>query len=441
MKRHNASVANSKKGVEMKPLLLSTSDLDGGAARAAYRIHQGLQAIAVPSQMLVRTKLSADKTVIAQKSAVAKLGAPLNSWPVQLYRNRDRTMFSPQWFPDLVAPKVAQIDPDLINLHWICNGYVQIETLAKLNKPLVWTLHDMWPFTGGCHYTQQCDRYTDACGACPQLKSDKNWDVSRWIWQRKARICKNLNLTIVAPSFWLAQCAKASSLFKDLRVEVIPHGLNTEIYKPIEQQVARKLLNLPQDKQVVLFGAASGAVGDSRKGFHLLQGALQNLSESGWQNRIELVIFGASQPDRPIDLGFTAHYLGRFHDDIALALVYSAADVMVVPSIQEAFGQTASESLACGTPVVAFGATGLKDIVDHQQTGYLASPFEIEDLAKGIAWVLEDDNRHQKMRACAREKAEREFTLELQARRYLSLFTKILNECDRQKPTLLHVGL
>jgi glycosyltransferase involved in cell wall biosynthesis len=403
------------------------ADIDGGAARAAYRLHQGLQAIAIPSQMLVQSKFSADNTVMVQKSAIAKLGARFDGLPLKLYRHRDRTMFSPQWFPDVVASKVAQLNPDLISLHWVCNGYLQIESLAKFNKPLVWTLHDMWPFTGGCHYTQECDRYTNACGTCPQLKSNRNWDVSRWTWQRKARTYKNLNLTIVAPSFWLAECAKASSLFKDLRVEVIPHGLNIEIYKPIEQQVARKLLNLPQDKQLVLFGAARGAVGDSRKGFHLLHAALQNLSQSGWQDRIELVVFGASQSDRAIDLGFKAHYLGRFHDDISLALVYSAADVMVVPSIQEAFGQTASESLACGTPAVAFNATGLKDIVVHQQNGYLARPFEMEDLAQGIAWVLEDRDRHQKLRYHARQTAEKEFTPELQAHRYLSLFTEILD--------------
>lgn len=414
----------------MKPLLLSTADIEGGAARAAYRLHQGLQAIAVSSQMLVRTKLSYDQTVIAQKSALSKLAAPVNSWPLKFYRNCDRSMFSPQWFPDQIAPKVAQLNPDLINLHWICNGYLQIETLAKLNKPLVWTLHDMWPFTGGCHYSQQCDRYTNACGTCPQLKSNSNWDLSRAVWQRKAKSYKALNLTVVAPSFWLAQCAISSSLFKNCRIEVIPHGLDTETFKPIEQHIARKLLNLPQDKQLVLFGAASG---ESRKGFHLLHDALQQLSKSGWRDKIELVVFGASQPDRPIDLGFNAHYLGRFHDDIALALVYSAADVMVVPSTQEAFGQTASESLACGTPVVAFAATGLKDIVEHQQTGYLASPFEISDLAQGIAWVIEDGDRHQNIRARARKKAEREFTLELQANRYLSLFTNVVSEYEQTK--------
>lgn len=408
----------------MKTLLLSTSDIEGGAARAAYRLHQSLQSIGITSHLLVRTKLSADRTTIAYKPTLAKLGSSLDSLPLQFYSKCNRTLFSTQWFPDAIAPKVAQLNPDVIHLHWACNGYLQIETIPQFRQPVVWTLHDMWAFTGGCHYTQECDRYKNTCGACPKLNSSRTWDVSRWIWQRKARAWKKLDLTIVTPSSWLAECARASSLFKHLQVEVIPHGLDTERYKPIDQQVARTLLDLPQDKQLVLFGAMHGATSDPRKGFQLLQPALKNLSKAGWQDKIELVVFGASPPENPDDLGFKTHYIGRLHDDLSLVLVYSAADVMVVPSMQEAFGQTASESLACGTPVVAFGATGLKDIVEHQQDGYLARPFVIEDLARGIAWVLEDGDRHQKLRARAREKAKQEFTLELQARRYLSLYQR-----------------
>ncbi len=410
----------------MKILHLSTSDIEGGAARAAYRLHQGLQNLGEISHMLVRAKSSVDRTVIPEKSILTKLGPPSSGLPLKFYPNRDRAMFSTQWLPDPIALKTKQINPDIINLHWVCNGFIQIETLAKLKKPLVWTLHDMWPFTGGCHYAGECDRYSNSCGACPQLKSNQNKDLSNWIWQRKNRDWKNLNLTIISPSNWLAECSKSSSLFNNLRVEVIPHGLDLENYKPVEKPIGRKLLNLPQDKQLILFGVSPGTTGDRRKGFQLLQPALQKLSLSGWQDRLELVVFGDNQPENPIDLGFKTHYLGQFHDDISLALVYSSADVMIVPSIQEAFGQTASESLACGTPVVAFAATGLKDIVEHQQDGYLAKPFESDDLARGIAWVLEDEERQQKLCRRARQKAEREFSLELQANRYISLLKEIL---------------
>lgn len=410
----------------MKTLILSTSDIEGGAARAAYRLHQGLQAIGVASQMLVRARFSGDKSVVAEKSVLTKLGPQMNSLPLRRYSNRERTLFSPQWFPDALAKKTADINPDVVNMHWVCNGYLQIETLAKLNKPLFWTLQDMWAFTGGCHYNQSCDRYQDSCGRCPQLNSAKERDLSRAIWQRKGKAWKNLNLTIITPSSWMADCVRASSLLADRRVEVIPFGLDTDRYRPVAATIARDLLKLPQDKQIVLFGALS-ATADKRKGFHLLLPALQRLSQTGWRDKIELAVFGASEPENPVDLGFKTHYLGSFQDDLALALVYSAADVMIAPSLQESFGQTASEALACATPVVAFNATGLKDIVDHQLNGYLAQPYEVEDLARGIAWVLGDEERNKKLSIQAREKAERVYALELQAQHYITLFEEILS--------------
>ncbi|MEH2290362.1 glycosyltransferase family 4 protein [Nostoc sp.] len=413
----------------MKILHISTHDINGGAARAAYRLHTGLQNIGLQSQMLVQEKYSNDKTVIAPEirlfQGITKAKLTVESLPLKLYRHKKNTPFFTQWLPDRVIHKVAQINPDIINLHWISGGFMQIETFAKLKRPLVWTLHDMWGFTGGCHVTGECDRYKVFCGACPQLNSDNEWDLSRWVWQRKVKAWKNLNLTLVSPSSWLADCARSSSLFQNLPIEVIPHGLDTQKYRPINQYFAREALNLPQNKKLILFGAIE-ATSDRNKGFHLLQPALQELSKSGWKDDLEVVIFGASQPENPPDLGFKSHYLGHLHDSISLATVYSAADVMLIPSLQESFGQTASESFACGTPVVAFNSTGLKDIVDHQQNGYLAKPYEVEDFGKGISWVLENEQRLQKLSFYARDKAKQEFTLELQARRYSALFQEML---------------
>ncbi len=421
----------------MKVLLFNTDDIQGGAARAAYRLHQGFQRINVSSQMAVQNKRVEEKTVLGASvgSGLANMIAgsrlTLGQLPLKFYRDRNPYAFySLQWLPDNIASLTTQLNPDIVNLHWICNSYIQIETLAKLNKPLVWTLHDMWPFTGGCHYSDNCTSYTESCGACPQLGSDRDWDLSRWVWQRKSRAWKNLNLTIVTPSSWLGTCARSSSLFEKLRVEVIPNGLDRDKFKPLDKQLARKLFNFPEDKQIVLFGSIQ-ATKNKRKGFHFLQSALQQLSKAGWQDKLQVAIFGALQPENSPDFGFKAHYLGNFNDDISLALVYSAADVMVVPSTQEVFGQTASESIACGTPVVAFKDTGVADIVEHQQNGYLAQPAQVEDLARGIVWVLEDRDRHQKLSRRAREKVEQEFTLETQARRYSSLFEEILEQEQR----------
>lgn len=420
----------------MKVLHLSTQDTNGGAARAAYRLHKGLQNIGLDSQMLVQEKSSSDKTVIAPKirlfQGIAKTKLTFETLPLKLYRNRSKDTFFSQWLPDRVLPQVAQINPDIINLHWISGAFIQIESIAKFKQPLVWTLHDMWVFTGGCHVARDCQRYTQSCGACPQLNSTNDWDLSRWVHKRKVKALSNLNLTLIAPSAWIAECARSSSLFKSSRVEIIPHGLNTQKYRPIKQNLAREILNLPQDKKLILFGALE-ATSDRNKGFHLLQPALQQLSQSGWENNTEVVIFGASQPENPPELGFKTHYLGHLYDDTSLAAVYSAADVMLVPSLQESFGQTASESLACGTPVVAFNATGLKDIVSHQQCGYLAKPYDVDDFAKGITWVLENTQRQEKLSFYAREKAEREFKLELQARRYSTLFEEVIYENNKSQ--------
>ncbi len=414
----------------MKVLILSTSDIEGGAARATYRLHQGLQKAGVDSQILVRTQLSDDPSVIGPnnkiKEQLAHLRTTLDNLPLQLQRQRDRTIFSLQWFPDIVAPKVNQINPDIINLHWVNFGFLKIETLAKLNKPLVWTLHDMWAFTGGCHYNSECDRYTQSCGNCPQLKSEKNQDLSRWVWQRKAKYWQNLNLTVVTPSKWLADCAKASSLFKNTPIEVIPNGIDLEKYRPINKQIARELLKLPTDKQLILFGSMK-ATSDRRKGFHLLQPALQNLIQSSWHNKLELVVFGSSQSNRN-DLGVKVHYLGQLNDDISIALAYAAADAFVLPSVQDNLPNTIVEAIACGTPCVAFNIGGMPDLIEHQQNGYLAQAYKSEDLAQGIAWVLENKERHQKLCLNARKKAEQEFTQQQQASRYLSLFEQILNK-------------
>jgi glycosyltransferase involved in cell wall biosynthesis len=416
----------------MNILHISTSDIDGGAARAAYRLHRGLQSLNQNSHMLVKEKSSKDTSIIAPElsleQGLARAKLTFDALPLKLYRRR-KSLLSIHLLPDYSPSKVAKISPDIINLHWISAAFIQIETLAKYRRPLVWTLHDMWVFTGGCHYTDDCENYTKSCGSCPQLGSNKDYDLSRWVWQRKVNSWKNLDMTIIAPSSWMAERAMSSSLFQNTghntKIQVIPHGLNTEVFRPIRREIAREVLNLPQDKQLILFGAVQ-ATSDKRKGFQLLQAALQKLSKSGWEDKLELLIFGTSQPEKSNNLGFKANHLGYLHDDGYLALLYSAADVMVVPSIQECFGQTGSESLACGTPVVAYDGTGLKDIVDHKQNGYLAKPYEVEDLAQGIIWTLENQDRYEHISHNARIKAKKEFSIDLQAQRYYNLYSNIL---------------
>lgn len=416
----------------MKILHLSTYDNRGGAAIATYRLHDGLQNIGITSQMLVQIKFSDDESVISTGNKIVhkypKLKPHLDSLPKLFFRHIDksrRTSYSLQWLPDSIATSIIKIDTDIIHLHWISGGLINIETIAKLNKPLVWTLHDMWAFTGGCHYNQECQLYKENCGNCPQMPKRFNIDLSSWVWERKAKAWADLNCTVVTPSHWLAKCAASSSLFKDCNIKVIPYGLDTEVYKPYQKNLVRDKFNLPQDKLLILFGAENAA-SNTRKGFHFLRCALEILKHTYWHDKCELVIFGASKSDSISNLGFNTHYLGRLNNESTVAQVYSAADVFVAPSIQDNLPNTVMESLACGTPCVAFDIGGMPDMINHKQNGYLSQPYNIDDLANGIIWVIEDKERHQKLCASSCATVKEKFTLELQAKNYLSLYQNIL---------------
>ena len=414
----------------MKILILSARDLRGGAARAAYRLHQGLLAAQVDSQMLVQNKLSDCYSVIAPKSkikrGIAAMKPALDQLPLNLYPGRDRAIniYSSQWLPNNIVAQIEQLNPDVINLHWVNGGFVPIEALSKLKQPLVWTLHDMWAFTGGCHYSGTCDRYMQSCGACPQLGSDRHWDLSHWNWRRKTKAWHNLNLTVVTPSNWLASCAKSSSLFQNFPVQVIGNGIDPQLYQPHDPLFARKVFNLPTDKKIILFGALNSTQ-DRRKGFTLLLSALKYLKSAQQASQIELVIFGASEPSQPINFGFKTHYIGQLSDDVALSLLYASADVFVAPSIQDNLPNTVLEALFCATPCAAFNIGGMPDLIEHQQNGYLAQPEQPQDLAQGIDWILADDTRHQHLRKNSRAKAIANFQLEQQTQKYLQVFTAL----------------
>jgi glycosyltransferase involved in cell wall biosynthesis len=418
----------------MDILLLSDSDERGGAARGAHRLYRGLQGLGVNAKMLVRHPLIQedalrDPGVLKHGTWAAKVSRRMGDFPLLQYPRRKSGLFSTQWLPNGAGAAIAHLNPDLVHLNWICNGYLSVEAIGQIRQPIVWTLRDMWAFTGGCHYSESCEGYARHCGTCPNLRSVREDDLSRWVWQRKARAWRNLNLTLVTPSHWLKDAAQKSSLFHDRPIEVIHHGLNLQQFGPQRSEddfrTARRALGLPLDRQVILFGALN-ALDDARKGSQHLLKAIQYLTANGWGDRIQFVVFGASSSELLQDSGCPVTNLGSIQDDRYLAALYSVADVMVVPSEQEAFGHTACEALACGTPVVAFDATGPRDIVDHERNGYLAQPYLADDLARGIAWVLDDSDRHQWLRQEARLKAEEAFDGARQAGRYVRLFEEIL---------------
>jgi len=412
----------------MRVVFLNTVDSGGGAARAAVRLMHGVREAGVDAKMLVQRKLADDNAVVGPDgrfgNELAVVRSLLDCAPLGLYPKRNRFIFSTAFLPEKLQHKVDLIKPDIVHLHWLGEGFLRLESLAQFGRPLVWTLHDSWAFTGGCHLPFDCLNYREKCGFCPTLGSSRQSDLSRWVWRRKERIFKKLNLTVVAPSRWLASCAKSSSLLHGFPIEVIPNGLDLCRFRPLDKLFARQILGLPQDKQLILFGAMS-STSDKNKGFHLLQPALQKLAAKGWKMNVELLVFGSTEPDNAPDFGLRTHYLGRLHDDTSIALLYSAADLFVTPSIQENLSNSVMETMACGTPCVAFNIGGMPDLIEHQHNGYLARPFEPEDLAEGIAWGLADEERLHLLSSRCREKVA-EFSIDRVAGRYLDLYKKLL---------------
>lgn len=412
----------------MKILIVNTHDLRGGAARAAYRLHKALLTAGVDSQMLVQCKTSDDYTVIHMNSIFKKIRAfvapTLDTQPIKKYLNRTKTQFSPACIPfSGISDIINFMKPDIVHLHWITDGMMRIEDIAKIRVPIVWSLHDMWAFTGGCHYDEECGAYQTGCGNCKVLGSSKFSDLSQEVFKRKqksfAKISKNL--TIIGLSQWLQNCAKNSMLFKEVSTTTLPNPIDTLSFSPINKKIARQLVNLPQNKKLVLFGATN-AIGDPRKGFFELYQSLEKTPED-----IELVILGSSQPKIPQGFKHKTHYVGYLHDDFSLRLLYSAVDVMIVPSLQENLSNAIMESLACGTPVVAFSIGGNSDLIDHKINGYLANSFDSTDLANGIEWILNTEN-HDMLSKNARTKILANFDSKIIANRYISLYKKINND-------------
>ena len=413
----------------MVPLLLSTSDERGGAARAASRLHDGLRHVGVDAQMLVQEKSSGRASVHGPASKVergwAKLRPYVERLPLEFYPDRDDRPFHIQWLPDRLSQSVRSIDPDVIHLHWICGGFLQIETLASFNRPIVWTLHDMWAMTGGCHYSGACDGYKNRCGNCPHLGSSSGGDFSRLTWLRKKNAWENADITFVTPSRWLAECARSSSLLAQFPVEVISYGIDLDAYKPMDKTEARRLFNLPEECPLVLFGAMNPTK-NSRKGFDLLLGALEDLQRQTGDEDLRLVVFGNSSSENVLPQTYPVHYLGTYSDDTSLAALYSAVDVFVAPSRQDNLPLAVQESLACGSPVVAFDVGGMPDMITHQHNGYLAEPFDVQDLASGIKWCLGDSARRKRLSENARSASLERFDLEDRAQDYCELYDSLL---------------
>ena len=401
--------------------------MSGGAARGAYWLHQGLRKTGVDSKILVQRADVKDKNVISlTNNKVTRLKqmilSNLDQSPVWLYKNRKRVIYSTGFFGNNIVKTREYEESDIIHLHWICGGMLSISQIGKIKKPVVWTMRDVWPMTGGCHVAEaiNCKRYETGCGYCKQLDSQSKYDLSYLVLKKK-KTSFSKNMKIVGISHWLCECAERSFLFKDFDIRTIHNNINTNDFFPIEKNIARDILSLPKNKKIILAGAQD--LKTFYKGFDRYLEAIQQLKE---KNRFFLLFFGKLNDSIIKWSDFEYKNLGFLYDTISLRLAYSASDVFVAPSLMDAFGKTLAESMSCGTPVVCFNATGPKDIVDHKVNGYKSSPYMAEDLAAGIDWVLSDENHHKELCIKAREKAVACFDIEKVARQYAELYREVL---------------
>ncbi|GAP95866.1 glycosyl transferase, group 1 [Leptolyngbya sp. NIES-2104] len=402
----------------MQVLHVNQTDISGGAAIAAHRLHQGLLQQEIDSRFLVSRKETQDDRVSLIPSAsrtekrIQRLTDPLGFTQIHLLSTFN------------LSKHPAYQSADVINFHNLHDGYFNYLALAHLtqDKPAVLTLHDMWSITGHCSFSFGCDRWKIGCGRCPDLEifPPMKRDRTRWEWKLKQWTYQKANLTIVAPSQWLASVARESPLFRSFAVHHIPYGIDTEMYQPLDPEHCRAQLNIPKGKKVLLFVATH--LQEWRKGGDLLFAALQQLPESLKAETVLLMLGEGSVKEIEIE----AIALGYIRDEHLKAIVYSAADLFVFPTRADNLPLVLQESLACGTPMISCDVGGVSDLVRPGVTGYLAKPEDTNDLAQGIVMLLEDEEQRSQMRQQCRAIALSEYRINLQAQRYLDLYNRLL---------------
>lgn len=423
----------------MKILHINIWDRVGGGARAMYRLHDGLRRLGHQSELLVGRQTISEPAVscISQDvrplqtfgdRALERIGAPLAR-----YFGVDDWSYRSSW---LLAETSAFRRADVLNLHCLHGNYFNfraLPALAKL-KPTVWTLHDMWPLTGHCAFSYDCERWRTGCHTCPLLNghgrsivepSPVLLDRTRSIWEAKRRVYQRTPLHIVTPSRWLYDLVRQSILAGSASVRQISYGIDLDVFRPLDQSTARRALDLPVDEPVIFFSAVN--VMNARKGFSFLLEALDRLSNDtrGW-----LLTAGGHADLGQSSKQFQVRQLDFLGDDRLQRLAFAAADLFVFPTLADNQPLVVMEALACGTPVVTFNVGGVTEMVDHLETGYLARYKDADDLAHGVQLLLTDDALRARMRRRCREVAEAEYPLELQARRYLELYSEVLGLTD-----------
>lgn len=400
----------------------------GGAAIAAMRLHIALMNEGVESFFATAQTAEKKSNVVSlYKGKRKKLYSLFRIGEIAALRllgARKNLLFSPALLPSIVHKQLNSYHPDIIHLHWLANAFMPLSTLSRLTAKTVWTLHDEWAFTGGCHYTAGCDQYNSGCKKCPLVPKTLHFAV-RESFKRKQHIYSALNPVIVCPSEAFLESAKDSLLLHGLRHEHIPNTIDTESYLPLQKNVIKKKLGLSQDEAIIAFGAI-GATSDNRKGYDLLLDSLHHLKKL-YAGPVRLLVFGATE-DENLQCCYPTLFLGHLDNDSSLCDVYNAADVFVCPSREDNLPNTVMEALSCGTPVAAFGVGGIPDMVLDGVNGCLATPRQPEELARRIAFILENSEQRLQMAENARHSVVTRYSMPVVAQSYMRLYQEILSQ-------------
>ena len=410
----------------MRVLIVNTSERTGGAAVAASRLMKALNNNGVKAKMLVRDKESDSLTVVGLPKS------PMLHWHFLWERLVIfcRLHFSRKHLFEIdIANTGSDItklrefqEADVIHLHWINQGMLSLNGICKIlrsGKPVVWTMHDIWPATGICHLTLGCHYFVNRCANCKYLPGGGGSnDLASRIWQKKQQMQVDANIYYVACSRWLESEAKTSALLKGQKITSIPNPIDTHIYKKGIKEEARQRLGLPLDKKLILF--ASQRVTNENKGMSYLIEACRQLSD-----QCEVVILGGHAEEVVEQLPMKAYPLGYVNEEQRIVDVYNAADVFVLPSLSENLPNTIMEAMACGVPCVAFKVGGIPEEIDHLKNGYVAAYRDAEDLAKGIAWVLEEAD-YESLSQQAVHKVMQCYSQQSVAVRYLEVYQQAM---------------
>ena len=421
----------------MNVVILNTAELTGGAAVAANRLMKALNRSGANVSMLVRDQKSRDPRVVSinNSNLREKFNFMRFVWErlVIFLSNhlRRKPLFQvsiANTGTDLSSHPLVQ-NADVIHLHWINQGFLSLDDIKKLiriGNPVVWTMHDMWPCTAICHYSFGCERFKKECGKCPFLSSSDKKDLSYHVFNKK-RFLADSKIQLVAVSTWLRQQAQDSALTNRLPVEVIPNVIDTSLFVLSDKAEARKSLSLPLDKKIILMGAAR--INDPIKGFEYLVKALSILKERKGEEDYFLVLFGGIKGDDSFlsEIPISYVWMGSLSDPSMIAKLYAAADVTVVASLYETFGQTIIEGMACGCPAVSFDNSGQTDIINHLENGYLAKYKDTDDLATGIKWVIDNRESLRLDEACIR-KVHDCYKESIIAKKYIALYQSLCNK-------------